>query len=79
MISMGARYGILPVLAAIVIGALPVPADAGRSATAASSCGPAFASMTDPQLRASFTAFERTQSAAAAKVCAIYLNSAAAQ
>lgn len=73
MISMASRYFILPVLAAIVIGSLLGPADAGRSAAAASGCGPV--SVTDPVVRASFDDFARTQSAAAAKVCAIYNNS----
>jgi len=77
MINMASRYFILPVLAAIVIGSLPVPADAGRSANAASGCDVAVTTVTDPVLRASFKDFERTQSAAAAKVCAIYANSVA--
>ena len=78
MINMVSRYCILPVLAVLVIGALPAPADAGRSAVAASGCGPALTSVTDPVLRASFKDFERTQSVGAAKVCAIYANSAVA-
>lgn len=78
MISMALRHFILPALAVIVVGSLPVAADAGRSAVVASGCGPALASVTDPGVRASFDDFARTQSAAAAKVCAIYMNSALA-
>jgi hypothetical protein len=74
MIRFSPRFFILPLLALVVIGSLPAPADSGRAATGAS-CGPALASLSDPSLRATFERFERTQSAAAAKVCAIYRNS----
>lgn len=75
MVSTAARYFTLPVLAAVVIGSLPVSADAGRSSNVASCYGSAMSSVTDPVLRASFKDFERTQSVAAAKICAIYANS----
>jgi hypothetical protein len=77
MTKLSPRYFILPLMALIVIGSLPAPADTGRIAGAAG-CGPALTSVTDPVLRASFAQFDRRQSAAAAKICAIYRNSMAA-
>ena len=74
MIKLSPRYFILPVIALVVIGSLPAPADSGRVARS-SGCGPALASITDPTMRASFDQFERSQSAAAAKICAVYRNS----
>ena len=74
MIKFSPRYFILPLIALIVIGSLPAPADSGRSGRAAS-CGPALTSITDPAMRASFEQFERSQSAAAAKICSVYRNS----
>ena len=74
MIKLSPRYFILPLIALVVIGSLPAPADTGRAAQN-NSCGPALASITDPTMRASFDTFERSQSAAAAKICAIYRNS----
>jgi hypothetical protein len=38
-------------------------------------CAPLVASA-DPELHASFARFDRAQSAAAAKICALFLNSA---
>ncbi len=49
-----------------------------RSATSRTTCGPALSAFTDPAIRETFERFERTQSAAAAKVCAIYRNNFAA-
>jgi hypothetical protein len=69
------RYFVLPLLALVVIGSLPAPADSGR-VQRAGGCGPAASSVTDPGLRAEFETFERRQSAAAAKNCALYRNSA---
>ncbi len=66
---------VLPLLAALAIGSWVAPADAARTASNAISCGPAVASITDPVLRQSFEQLDRTQSVAAAKVCAIYTNS----
>ena len=74
MIRMTPRYFILPILALIVIGSLPAPADSGRTAVSGG-CGPALSTIADPALKSSFDNLERTQSAAAAKVCAIYRNS----
>jgi hypothetical protein len=74
MIKLTPRYFILPLIALVVIGSLPAPADSGRDAHN-SGCGPALVSITDPVLRATFDQFERTQSAAAAKICAVYRNS----
>jgi hypothetical protein len=73
MIKLSPRYFILPLIALVVIGSLPAPADSGRAARN-SGCGPALASITDPALRATFDRFERSQSAAAAKICAVYRN-----
>lgn len=77
MIKLSPRYFVLPILALVVIGSLPAPAGTGTAATqdGVSACGPALASIKDPMIRATFERFERTQSAAAAKVCAIYRNS----
>jgi hypothetical protein len=74
MIKLSPRYFILPLIALVVIGSLPAPADSGRAGRN-SGCGPALASITDPALRATFDQFERSQSAAAAKICAVYRNS----
>jgi hypothetical protein len=74
MSKLSPRYFILPLLALVVIGSLPAPADSGRAARN-SGCGPALANITDPALRATFDQFERSQSAAAAKICALYRNS----
>jgi hypothetical protein len=73
MIRFTPRYFILPILALIVIGSLPAPADSGRTPNG-SGCGPAIASVTDPGMRAAFERFDRSQSAAAAKICSIYRN-----
>ncbi len=70
MIKISPKYFVLPVLALVVIGSLPAPADTGATSR---SCGPA--QVTDPAMRATFEQFERGQSAAAAKVCALYRNS----
>jgi hypothetical protein len=74
MIKLSPRYFILPLIALVVIGSLPAPAGSG-SAAQAGGCGPAMASITDPGMRATFDRFERSQSAAAAKICALYRNS----
>ncbi len=73
MIRFSPRYFALPLLALVVIGSLPAPADSGRTAHG-SGCGPAIDSIADPSLRAVFARFDRAQSAAAAKICAIYRN-----
>ena len=74
MIKLSPRYFILPLIALVVIGSLPAPADTGRAAQSGG-CGPAMASITDPAMRATFDRFERSQSAAATKICAVYRNS----
>jgi hypothetical protein len=74
MIKLSPRYFILPLIALVVIGSLPAPADSGRAAQN-SGCGPAMASITDPGMRAAFDRFERSQSATAVKICAVYRNS----
>jgi hypothetical protein len=73
MIRFSPRTFVLPILALVVIGSLPAPADSGRTANA-SGCGAALESVTDPGMRAHFERFDRSQSAAAAKICAIYRN-----
>jgi hypothetical protein len=74
MIRFSPRYFILPFMALVVIGSLPAPADNGRGETHAAGCGPAASYITDPVLRETFAHFDRAQSSAAAKVCAIYRN-----
>lgn len=72
MIKLNPKYFILPILALVVIGSLPAPADTGAASRVG--CGPA--QVTDPAMRVTFERFERSQSAAAAKICALYRNSA---
>jgi hypothetical protein len=74
MIKFSPKYFVLPILALVVIGSLPAPADSGRAGNG-SGCGPAISTITDPGMRATFDRFDRTQSAAAAKICALYRNS----
>jgi hypothetical protein len=74
MIKLTPRYFILPLIALVVIGSLPAPADSGRAARNGG-CGPAMTSITDPAMRATFDRFERNQSATATKICAVYRNS----
>ena len=74
MIKFSPRFFILPLLALVVIGSLPATADTGTAGR--TGCGPAIASIADPSLRAEFERFDRTQSATAAKVCALYRNGA---
>ena len=78
MIKFSPRYFILPLVALVVIGSLPAPAGSGRTDERGSGCGPAISNISDPGLRATFERFDRTQSAAAAKICAIYRNSVGA-
>jgi hypothetical protein len=70
MIKISPRYFVLPIIAVIIIGSLPMPAESGGNR----GCGPAISLTKDPGLRASFEKFERSQSAAAAKICALYRN-----
>jgi len=74
MIRFSPRFFILPLLALVVIGSLPAPADTG-TATQGGGCGPGITRMADPAIRSAFQQIERSQSAAAAKICAIYRNS----
>jgi hypothetical protein len=60
----------LPALALVAVASLAVGGIDGRRSQA-STCGPAIA-VQDPDLRAAFARFDRHQSAAAQKVCAIY-------
>lgn len=73
MIRFSPRYLVLPLLALVVIGSLPAPADTGN-ANARIGCGPTVSQIVDPALRASFVRFDRTQSASADQVCALHHN-----
>jgi hypothetical protein len=75
MIRFSPRYFVLPLLALVVIGSLPAPANTGN-ASARAGCGPTVSQIIDPALRASFARFDRTQSASANQVCALYHNGA---
>ena len=59
--------------AAVFFTLAAVPAPAGSAPDAAGTCGMTI-HIQDPGIRASFERFDRTQSAAAAKVCAYYRN-----
>lgn len=74
MIRLSPRYFILPLLALVVIGSLPAPAESGRAETRGG-CGPAVTHIVDPALRATMASFDRTQSAAAGRICDLYHNS----
>ena len=69
MIEFKPRYFVLPAIALTVLAMLHAPADGGRAAQGACSMH-----SRDAGIRASFAAFDRTQSATAAKVCAIVSN-----
>ena len=68
MIEFKPRTFVLPAIALTVLAMLHAPADGGRAARA---CGLLSA---DPGIRASFAQFQRTQSQAATKVCALAAN-----
>ena len=74
MFKFSPRFFLLPLLALVVIGSLPAPADS-RAEIRGSGCGPAITNILDPDLRAEFASVDRSHSAAAAKICAIYRNS----
>ena len=67
MIEFKPRYFVLPAIALTVLAMLHAPADGGRSGACA-------VHTRDAGLRASFAAFQRTQSATATRVCAIAGN-----
>jgi hypothetical protein len=69
--SLRSRCGALPLLALAVIAAVAAAGAVETRVARAAACGPAIA-VQDPGLRASFAQFDRHQSAAARKVCAIY-------
>ena len=69
MIEFKPRYFVLPAIALTVLAMLHAPADGGRAAS-----GACATQMRDAGIAASFAAFQRTQSATAAKVCAIASN-----
>jgi len=71
MIEFKPRFFVLPAIALTVLAMLHAPADGGRGRSGA--CG-ATAHIADPGIRASFGAFQRTQSATAAKICAVAAN-----
>ena len=74
MIRFSPRFFILPLLALVVIGSLPAPANTSTTASA-QGCGPAAPHVAHAPLRAAFGEFDRRQSAAAAQICAVYHNS----
>jgi hypothetical protein len=59
MLKFAPRYFILPLIALVVIGSLPAPADGGARDPG---CGPALTGAADPTLRAAFEQFRRNQS-----------------
>jgi hypothetical protein len=63
--------------AALLLTLAAVPAPAGSAPGTPGTCGVAL-SIQDPDIRARFASFERTQSAAAAKACAYFRNEMAA-
>ena len=69
MIEFKPRFFVLPAIALTVLAMLHAPADGGR----AGGCGPAV-KIADPDIRASFAAFERSQSRAASDICAVHAN-----
>ena len=71
MLKFAPRYFILPLIALVVIGSLPAPADGDARDPG---CGPVLTSPADPTLRAAFEQFQRKQSAAADKICALHRN-----
>jgi len=72
MIEFKPRYFVLPAIALTVLAMLHAPADGGR-ADRNGECGPVVR-IIDPGIRASFAAFGRSQSSAAARACALYAN-----
>ena len=72
MIEFKPRYCVLPTIALTVLAMLHAPADGGRSARTGD-CGPAL-HIADRGIRAGFEAFQRHQSVAAGKVCALANN-----
>lgn len=70
MIEFKPRYFVLPAIALTVLAMLHAPADGGR--TGQGGCLTQY--IADPGICASFEAFARTQSSAAAKVCALASN-----
>jgi hypothetical protein len=64
MIQFKLRFFMLPAMALAVLGMLYAPTDGGRSAPV---CGTL--RIMDPDILASFEAFQRTQSPAAARIC----------
>ena len=69
MIEFKPRYFVLPAIALTVLAMLHAPADGGRATQGACSVH-----TRDAGIRASFERFARTQSATAAKVCAVASN-----
>lgn len=74
MTKFAPRYFIPPLIALLVIGSLPAPADGGARDAG---CGPALIGAADPSLRAAFEQFRRNQSRAADKICALHRNATA--
>ena len=66
----------LKILALALLPILALTAETAPAGSQAQGCG---VQAIDPGLRAAFASFDRNQSAGAAKICALYLNSAAWQ
>lgn len=67
------RLFFLPLLALVVIGSLPAPAETGH--VTGTGCGPDVAQMSDRAIRAEFERMGQRQSATAARICSLYRNS----
>jgi hypothetical protein len=75
-LTMFVRGDTMKPLPTIILGLLPILAMTGETAPAGSLGSGCGVQAIDPGVRAAFERFERTQSASAAKICALYLNSA---
>ena len=69
------RGDIMKTLRLLLLALAPVLAMTAETAPAGSAVRGCGVSAIDPGIRAAFERFDRTQSPAAAKICAVYLNS----
>ena len=77
MLTMFVRGDTMRSLRIFLLALLPILAMTAETAPAGSETGSCGVRAVDPGLRAAFERFDRNQSAAAARICALYLNSAA--
>jgi hypothetical protein len=75
-LTMFARGNIMQPLRTVLLALLPILAMTAETAPAGSQGPGCGVQAIDPGVRAALERFERTQSAGAAKVCALYLNNA---